>query len=165
MDKDWIIRPAREEDSKDVFEMIKGLARFQKLGEAVVGDEDLLRRSLFENKYAHCLLIEEKDQDLPVGFAIYFFNYSTFETRPGIHLEDIYIKEGYRPKGYGRLLMIKIAQIGVENGCARMEWSVLNWNQKAIDMYESIGAKPMDGRTTYRLDGENLVNLGKKDSK
>lgn len=158
MEKSWKIRQAIESDSPIIFEMILELAEFEKLSHAVVGSEASLRVSVFDQGYAQALIVEEAG--LPVGFALYFFNYSTFETRPGLYLEDIYIRPEHRSKGYGKALIKKLAQIGLEKDCTRMEWFVLDWNEDAIDFYKSLGARPMDEWTVYRLEGEALKNLG-----
>jgi GNAT superfamily N-acetyltransferase len=100
--------------------------------------------------------------DTVVGFALYFFNYSTFVGRKGLYLEDLFIRPVFRGKGYGKKLLLYLAQLAHEQGCGRMEWSVLNWNTSAIQFYESLGAKPMDEWTIYRLDADGLEGLGKR---
>lgn len=151
------IRKASVDDLSLLLNFIRQLAKYEKLEDEVTATEERLKETLFQNMFAHVLFIEEKSK--PVGFALYFFNYSTFLAKPGIYLEDLYVKEEHRGKGYGRMLLKYLAQVAVENKCGRLEWSVLDWNTPAIKFYESVGAKAMDEWTVYRLSGDALSDF------
>jgi len=154
------LRFARESDLDTIIELIRGLAEYEREPDAVRLDPEELRRHLFgPHPYAE-VLIAETDEGEPAGFALFFHNFSTWEGRPGIWLEDLFVKPGFRRRGYGRALLTRLAQIAVERGCARLEWSVLDWNEPAIAFYKSLGAIAMDEWTTYRLTGEALESLG-----
>jgi GNAT superfamily N-acetyltransferase len=157
---DFLIRAARREDCMLLVELIRELAAFEKLLHAMQASAADIERSLFDEKSAHSVLAYEGDT--VVGFALYFFNYSTFVGRKGLYLEDLFIRPVFRGKGYGKKLLLYLAQLAHEQGCGRMEWSVLNWNTSAIQFYESLGAKPMDEWTIYRLDADGLERLGKR---
>ena len=153
-------RYASEEDCALILRFIKELAAYEKLSEQVVASEELLREWIFEKKKAEVLFA--CDGDKPVGFALFFHNFSTFLGRAGIYLEDLFVLPEYRGKGYGRALLAKLAQITEERGCGRLEWLCLNWNQPGIGFYLSLGAAPMDEWTTYRLTGETLSETAKQ---
>ncbi|MBK8685576.1 MAG: GNAT family N-acetyltransferase [Bacteroidetes bacterium] len=157
---DFQIREARREDCELLIELIRELAVYEKLLHAMQASPADLERSLFDEKSAHSVLAYEGDT--VVGFALYFFNYSTFVGRKGLYLEDLFIRPVFRGKGYGKKLLLYLAKLAHEQGCGRMEWSVLNWNAPAIQFYESLGAKPMDEWTVYRLDADGLERLGKR---
>ena len=134
---------------------IKELAEYEKMSDEVVATEKMLHDSLFgENK--SCEVVVGFYNDEPVGFALYFHNYSTFLSRPGLYLEDLYVKPEMRGNGFGKALLHYLAALANKRGCGRMEWSVLNWNQPAIDFYKSLGAEPMDEWTVYRLADKAL---------
>lgn len=138
--------------------MVRELAEFEKLLDQVTASEEQLTASLFgERRYAE-VVIAWIDQ-APAGFALFFHNYSTFLAKPGIYLEDLYVRPQFRGAGCGKALLIHLAQLAVERGCGRLEWSVLDWNRRAIDFYESLGAKPLDEWTMYRVTGEALEKL------
>ena len=152
------IRFANAADTPVILRFIRALAVYEKLEDACVADEDSLRATLFGPKpFAEVLLIEEDGQ--AQGFALFFHNYSTFLAKPGIYLEDLFVDPAQRGKGYGKALLARLAAIAVERGCGRLEWSVLDWNQPSIDFYLSLGAKPMDEWTIYRMDGTALTAL------
>ena len=152
------IRFANAADTPVILRFIRALAVYEKLEDACVADEDSLRATLFGPKpFAEVLLIEEGGQ--AQGFALFFHNYSTFLAKPGIYLEDLFVDPAQRGKGYGKALLARLAAIAVERGCGRLEWSVLDWNQPSIDFYLSLGAKPMDEWTIYRMDGTALAAL------
>jgi GNAT superfamily N-acetyltransferase len=152
------IRKANSQDVGLILEFIKGIAEFEKLSNEVEATEAHIFKNLFSEKsFVHCLLAYENE--IPVGFALYFYNYSSFVSKPGLYLEDLYIITEYRHKGYGKELMKQLIQIAAENECGRMEWNVLKWNHKAIDWYEKLGAKAMNEWTTYRLNQTTIEQL------
>jgi GNAT superfamily N-acetyltransferase len=155
------IRPAERSDVPVIAELIRGLARFEKLEHEVTMTEDRLAANLFgDRRYAETLIAE--DDGAPVGFALFFHNFSTFLARPGIYLEDLFVIPERRGRGIGRALLKDLARLAVERGCGRLEWAVLDWNQEAIGFYERLGAKPNTDWTTYRLTGEALTALGRE---
>ena len=155
------LRMANKEDAPIILAFIKGLAEYEKLAHKVVATEELLEKTLFgERKVAEVILGFENEE--PAGFALFFHNYSTFLGRPGIYLEDLFVKPKFRRKGYGKILLSELAKIAVERNCGRLEWSVLDWNTPAIDFYKSLHAAPMDEWTTFRLTGKHLKNLAAK---
>jgi GNAT superfamily N-acetyltransferase len=152
------IRPGRPADVPLIASLIRGLAAFEKLAEEVTLTEDLLAKGLFGDRpYAETLLAEE--DGTPVGFALFFHNFSTFLARPGLYLEDLFVIPEHRGHGVGRALLAALARLAVERGCGRLEWSVLDWNRDAIGFYERIGARPNSEWTVYRLAGEALRSL------
>ena len=151
------IRFATENDCALILHFIRDLAEYEKMADQVVASEELLREWIFEKQKAEVLFVCEEGKEL--GFALFFHNFSTFLGRAGIYLEDLFVLPYYRGKGYGKALLKKLAQIAVERGCGRLEWSCLDWNSPSIDFYRSLGAIPMDDWTTYRLTGETLKKL------
>jgi GNAT superfamily N-acetyltransferase len=152
------IRAATEDDVPLILSLIKELAEYERLSHEVVATEEMLRDSLFgEPRVAEALLGYLGDD--PAGFALFFHNFSTFLGRPGIYLEDLYVRPGIRGAGIGRALLVHLARLARERGCGRLEWSVLDWNEPAIGFYRGIGASPMSGWTVYRLTGEPLDRL------
>ena len=152
------IRSGRPADVPLIAQLIRGLARFEKLEDEVTMTEDLLAKGLFGDRpYAETLLAEEGRT--PVGFALFFHNFSTFLARPGLYLEDLFVMPEHRGHGVGRALLVALARLAVERGCGRLEWSVLDWNRDAIGFYERIGARPNSEWTVYRLAGEALRSL------
>ena len=155
------IRSAIQGDVPVIAQLIRGLARFEKLEHEVVMTEDLLATALFgERQYAEVLLAE--DEGLAVGFALFFHNFSTFLGRPCIYLEDLFVMPEHRGKGIGRLLLASLARLAVERHCGRLEWAVLDWNREAIRFYERLGARPNSDWTIYRLTGEALSGLARQ---
>ena len=152
-----IFRYAEEADAALILEFIKELAEYEKMSADVVATEELLREWIFVKKKAEVIFALEDGKE--VGFALFFHNFSTFLGRAGIYLEDLFVKKEYRGKGYGKALLKKLAQITVERGCGRLDWSCLDWNQSSIDFYRSLGAVPMDEWTVYRLTGETLNKM------
>ena len=150
-------RRAEEKDAALILRFIQELAAYEKLDGQVVATEELLREWIFEKGKAEVLFPVEKGVE--VGFALFFHNFSTFLGRAGLYLEDLYISPKYRGKGYGKATLQKLAQIAVERGCGRLEWSCLDWNQPSIDFYLSLGAEPMEEWTVYRLSGEKLSRM------
>ncbi len=149
------IRPAEPADVPVVADLIRQLARFEKLEHEVVLTEELLKAGLFGARpYAEAVLAEEDGG--AIGFALFFQSFSTFLARPGIYLEDLFVLPDHRGRGVGRALLAHLAQIAVERECGRLEWAVLNWNHEAIRFYERLGARPNSEWTVYRLTGEAL---------
>lgn len=152
------IRPATEDDVPIILSLIRELAEYERLSHEVVATEGLLRESLFgERRGAEVLIACCKGA--PAGFALFFHSFSTFLGRPGIYLEDLYVKPKFRGRGIGRALLTHLARLAKERGCGRLEWAVLDWNEPAIKLYKSIGAVPMDEWTVYRVTGEALETL------
>jgi GNAT superfamily N-acetyltransferase len=152
------ITPVREQDVPLLLRLIRALAEYERLSDQVVANEASLRESLFGPKPSVEAVIASVGADA-VGFALWFYNYSTFLGRPGLYLEDIFVLPAWRGRGIGRALLGHLARIAVAGGCGRMEWAVLNWNEPAIRFYRRIGAQPMDGWTVYRLTGDALTRL------
>jgi GNAT superfamily N-acetyltransferase len=149
------IRPATVEDAAVILRFITDLAIYERAEHEVKTDLAGIQNSLFaEGSTAHGLICEQDGQ--PIGYAVYFFNYSTWLGRHGLYLEDLYVSPEQRQIGAGKALLRHLAQLAVARGCGRFEWSVLDWNQPAIEFYQSFGAKPQDEWTTYRLTGEAL---------
>ncbi|MFN5026273.1 MAG: GNAT family N-acetyltransferase [Bacteroidota bacterium] len=141
---------ATEQDVHIIQAFIEGIAEYEKLSHEVETTPDKLRKTLFgERPYAEVLIARELD--VPVGFALFFHNYSTFRAKPGIYLEDLFVLPEHRGKGHGKALFTQVLHIARERGCGRMEWCVLDWNKPAIDFYLNMGAKPMDEWTTFRI--------------
>ena len=136
------IRYAQESDIPKILYFIKELAIYENMLDDVVATEDLLREWIFEKQKAEVLLAEE--DGIPVGFVLFFHNFSTFLGRAGIYLEDLFVMPEHRGKGYGKALLRRLAQITMERGCGRLEWACLNWNKPSIDFYLSLDATPMD---------------------
>lgn len=153
------IRFATEQDVDTILYFIRELAAYENMSEEVVASEALLREWIFDKKKAEVILAQAEGET--VGFALFFHNFSTFLGRAGIYLEDLFVKEEYRGKGYGKALLKELAKITVERGCGRLEWCCLDWNRPGIDFYLSLGAKPLDDWTIYRLTGDTLINFAK----
>jgi len=152
------IERATERDVPLILELINGLAVYEKLAHEVTATEAGLRETLFGARPAADVIIAYAG-DTPAGFALFFPNYSTFLGKPGLYLEDLFVRPEYRGQGLGLALMKRLAQIAVERGCGRFEWSVLDWNEPAIGFYKSLGAKLMDGWSIVRVNGEELTRL------
>jgi GNAT superfamily N-acetyltransferase len=153
------IRSAQPGDEALVLSFIRALAEYEKLLDSVVATEESVRAALFgPNPRVFCDIAECDGK--PAGFALWFYNYSTFLARHGIYLEDLFVKPEFRGRGIGKALLVNLAARAVREGCGRLEWSVLNWNKPSIDFYESLGARPLDGWTVYRLTGDALKALG-----
>ena len=154
------IRPASETEVATILAFIRELADYERLAHAVTATEADLRATLFgAQRYGYALFACSDER--PVGFAIYFFNYSTFLGRPGLYLEDLYVRPEARGRGVGRRLLAHLARLAVERGCGRFEWSVLDWNEPAIRFYRSLGAEPASEWTLYRLSGAPLEALAR----
>lgn len=153
------IRAAERGDTALILELIRGLAEYEKLSHEVVATPELLEKWLFGERPVAEVLIAEWE-GLPRGFALFFHNFSTFLGRPGFYLEDLYVQPEFRGRGIGKALLLRLARLAVERGYGRVEWSVLDWNQPAIQFYKSLGAKPMDEWTVFRLTGDGLTAAG-----
>jgi GNAT superfamily N-acetyltransferase len=155
-----MIRSATVADVPIIAKLIRDLAEYERLSHAVILDEADLRQHLFGTRpYAEVLLAEENGA--VVGFALFFHNYSTFRGKPGIYLEDLFVDPVHRGRGHGKAMLKALAKLAKERDCARVEWSVLDWNEPSIAFYKSIGAEPLDEWTAYRLQGEALERLGR----
>ena len=158
MRDDFQIRWASEADVPLILAFIRDLAEYERLASSVVATEDFLRTTLFGSKpYAEVLIGEERGR--PVAFALFFHNYSTFLARPGLYLEDLFVRPEARGRGYGRAMLVRLAQIARERQCGRLEWWVLDWNEPAIEFYRNLGAVAMDEWTVFRVTGKALDDL------
>lgn len=153
------LRPASEADLDTIIELIHALAEYEREPGAVRLEREELRRHLFGPRpYAEVILAETETGE-SAGFALFFHNFSTWEGRPGIYLEDLFVRPEHRGQGYGKALLVALARLARERGCARLEWAVLDWNEPSIRFYRALGAVPMDEWTTYRVTGEALERL------
>lgn len=152
------IRPASPEDIPLIAQLIRDLAEYEKLSNEVRFDEAALKQHLFGPHPMAEVVIGQID-GAPQGFALFFHNFSTFEGRPGIYLEDLYVRPAARGSGLGKALLLHLAALAQERGCARLEWSVLDWNTPSIEFYRRMGAKPMEQWTVMRVDGATLAQL------
>ncbi len=161
MSSEVILRPATRLDVPVLFGLIKALAEYEKLSDAVTGSAADLERDLFGDRpFAEAILAESEGRVM--GWALFFHNYSTFLTQPGIYLEDLFVLPEFRGRGIGKSLIVYLAQLTVERGCGRLEWSVLDWNELAIGFYKGIGADVMPDWRICRLAGESLASLASK---
>ena len=152
------VRAATSDDIQTILRFVKDLARYEKAEHEVIATEELLARTLFgEPRYAEALIAEYRSE--PVGFAVYFYSYSTWLSQPGLYLEDLYVMPEYRSYGAGKALLNTLAQIALDRGCGRFEWSVLDWNEPAINFYERLGAEAQSEWIKYRLSGKPLTDL------
>ena len=151
------IRQAKENDVKLILQFIKGLGEYEKLSHEVVATEEKLYKTLFQQKMAEVIIGEYNGN--PVGFALFFHNYSTFLGQAGIYLEDLYILPKMRGNGFGKSMLKYLAKLAVERDCGRLEWACLDWNEPSICFYKGLGAKALDDWTVYRVTGETLVGL------
>ncbi len=155
------LRPATRADVPLILDLIRALAEYEREPDAVEATEELLEEQLFgEHPGAEVVIAEVDGQG--AGFALFFHNFSTWRGRRGLYLEDLFVRPQFRGLGLGRALMIHLAKLAVQRGCARFEWSVLDWNTPAIDFYRSLGAVGMDEWTVQRLDGDALLTLAMK---
>lgn len=157
----FIIRSAERSDIPTLLDMIRELADYEHMLDAVVADPEEMADWMFLRRVAECLIAEE--DGTPVGMALFFHNYSTWLGKAGIYLEDLYVRPAYRGRGYGKTLLCRLAALTVERRCGRLEWACLDWNTPAIGFYRALGAVPMDEWTTYRLTGEGLTALAGED--
>lgn len=154
------IEPARPQDADLIVALVRELAEYERLLDQVVLTEQDVHRDLFGPRpYAEAVIAREGAE--PVGFALWFHNYSTFAGRPGLYLEDLFVRPAFRGRGYGEALLRYLARVALDRGCARFEWSVLDWNEPALAFYRKLGAVPMDEWTVQRVSGEALVALAR----
>lgn len=153
-----IIREATLEDVPAIFLFIKEIAEYEKLSNEVIATEEILKESLFgKRQYAEVLIAEHNGE--PAGQALFFHNFSTFIGKPGIYLEDLYVRPQYRSKGIGKALLVSLIKLAKERNCGRVEWTVLNWNEPAINFYKSMGAAAMDEWTIFRMTEDKIKNF------
>src|SRR4051812_39545312 len=152
------IRQARVEDVPTILQLIRDLATYERAPDEVTATEEQLIDVLFGGRPAAEVLLAFESES-PVGFAVYFYNFSTWLGRPGLYLEDLFVKPEKRGKGYGRALLVELAKIARDRGCGRMEWAVLDWNEPAIKFYRGLGAMPMHEWTVFRLTREEIARL------
>ncbi|MGE5302314.1 MAG: N-acetyltransferase family protein, partial [Alphaproteobacteria bacterium] len=155
------IRPATEADAPVILSFIKQLARYEKLSHEVVATEASIRETLFGMRRVAEVAIGFLNRK-PVGFVLFFHNYSTFLGQPGLYIEDLFVDEGHRRRGFGRSLLLYVARLAQERQCGRLEWSVLDWNEPAIEFYKKLGALPMSDWTVYRITGDSLRRLASR---
>ena len=158
--KNFQIRFAKEDDSGIILRLIQGLAQYEKLSHQVTATQEGIRETLFVKRQAEVIIAQEDGK--AVGFALFFPNYSTFLGKAGIYLEDLFVLEEYRGRGYGKALFERLAQIAEERGCERMDWWCLDWNKSSIDFYKSMAAVPMDEWTVWRLEKAAIKRLADK---
>lgn len=154
-----MLRPAREGDLDIIIELIHALADYEREPDAVRLDRETLRTHLFGPRPYAEVILAETPEGASAGFALFFLNFSTWEGRPGIYLEDLFVRPELRGHGYGKALLTELARLAVERECARLEWAVLDWNEPSIQFYKALGAVPMDEWTTYRVTGQALRAL------
>jgi GNAT superfamily N-acetyltransferase len=154
---DATFRRAEEGDIKLILRFIRGLAEYEKMLDQVVATEEILRDWLFAQKRAEVIFAVADGRE--VGFALFFHNFSTFLGRAGLYLEDLYVLPECRGRGYGKAILKELARVAVERGCGRLEWACLDWNRPSIDFYLSLGAKPLDDWTVYRLSEKAMEKL------
>jgi len=156
--QEFRIEPATDRDVPLILRLIKDLAEYERMSNEVVATEDGLRATLFGAHPSAEVILAYAGRE-PAGFALFFHNYSTFLGRPGLYLEDLFVVPAFRGRGYGKALLIRLAQIAVERHCGRFEWSVLDWNEPAIGFYKKLGARPLDDWTIFRVTGDALHKL------
>ena len=156
------IESATRHDVPLILSFVKELAEYERAPQDVVATEELLTESLFgERPFAECVIAYQDDE--PVGFALFFHNFSTWRGRPGLYLEDLYVRPTMRGRGIGRALLLYLVQLARERRCGRMEWAVLDWNEPAIKFYKNLGATAMDEWTVFRLSSEALEKLAQQE--
>ena len=158
----FAIRSATMADVPIILELIRALAEYERAPNDVVATEEILKETLFGEKPAAEVLLLFENQNA-VGFAVFFHNFSTWLGRPGLYLEDLFVRPEHRGKGYGRALLVYLAKIARERNCGRMEWAVLDWNEPAIQFYRKLGAQPMDEWTVFRLTRDGIQRLASAD--
>jgi GNAT superfamily N-acetyltransferase len=163
MQSDFEIRSAHVEDVPIILELIRDLATYERAPNEVTATEEQLVDVLFGQRPAAEVLLAFEEKS-PVGFAVFFQNFSTWLGRPGLYLEDLFVRPEKRGRGYGRALLVDLAKIALDRGCGRMEWAVLDWNEPAIQFYRTLGAKPMEEWTVFRLTRDGIAKLAQSES-
>lgn len=158
--KEITVRPAEKKDTALILELICSLAEYEHMKEQVTATRELLEQNIFEHRYAQVLIAEVDGE--AAGFALFFYNFSTFLGKPGIYLEDLFIKSEFRGLGIGTTLISRLAQTAEEQGCGRLEWACLDWNKPSIQFYRNLGAAAQDEWTVYRLTGDTLTAVAKR---
>jgi GNAT superfamily N-acetyltransferase len=153
----FAIRPMKDDEAGILHELILGLADYERLKDQVTSTPEMLKRQIVLERRAHVLFATV--DDVPIGFALYFYNFSTFVGKKGLYLEDLFILPEHRKQGYGKALFLELVAIAKREHCGRMEWTVLDWNAPSIAFYKAMGAKPMDDWTIFRLDEKTLKSL------
>lgn len=156
------LREVTRKDTPLILNFIKELAVYEKMIYEVKATEEMIEDSIFNQNGAEVLIAEENN--IPIGFALYFYNYSTFIGKRGLYVEDVYLKPEYRGKGYGKTIFKELAKIALDNDCGKMEWVCLDWNKSSIDFYSKMGAFPMDEWSTYRVTRNGIENIVKADN-
>ncbi|MDD6613640.1 MAG: GNAT family N-acetyltransferase [Bacteroidales bacterium] len=154
------IRKAQRQDVPIILQLIKELAEYEKEPDAVEATEEILEQSIFDKQQANVVLLEEEGQT--IGFALYFFNFSTWRGKAGLYLEDLFVRPEFRGRGYGKLLLSYLANQAQRKDCPRFEWIVLDWNTPSINFYKAMGAKPLDTWTVFRLENKALKGLSEQ---
>ncbi len=155
---DIIIKIAEEKDIPLILSFIKEIAEYEKLSDGVIATEESLRQSLFSNNPNAEVIFAYLD-NIPIAYAVYFYNFSTFLGKKGLYLEDIFVKPEFRSKGIGRKLFLYLVEYAIKNNCGRFEWAVLNWNESAIQFYKKFGAEPLTEWTTFRLSENKMREI------
>ncbi len=163
MNENFSIRSGSDADVPLILRLIRELADYERAPRDAVATEDQLREVLYAANPAAEVLLAFEDEE-PIGFAVYFFNFSTWLGRPGLYLEDLFVRPQVRGHGYGRALLQRLAQLAQDRGCGRMEWAVLDWNEPAMGFYKKLGAKPMEDWTVYRLTSDRIAELAGRNS-
>jgi len=154
----FTIRAATVDDIPTILELIRALATYERAPQEVTATEEILKETLFGTRRAAEILLLFEDK-VVAGFALFFHNFSTWLGRPGVYLEDLFVRPEHRGKGYGRALLVQLAKIARERNCGRLEWAVLDWNEPAIKFYRKLGANPMDEWTVFRLTRDGIAKL------
>ncbi|HEY2711312.1 MAG TPA: GNAT family N-acetyltransferase [Chthoniobacterales bacterium] len=159
---DFRIRPAQPADVSTILALIRDLAEYERAPNEVIASEELLEENLFGPRPSAEVLLGEENGE-PVCFALFFHNFSTWMGRRGLYLEDLFVRPEKRDRGYGRALLVRLAQIAHERACGRMEWAVLDWNEPAIQFYRKLGARPNEDWTIFRLTRDGIAQLAQAD--
>jgi GNAT superfamily N-acetyltransferase len=159
--KDITISKAKREEAPVILEFIKGLAKYERMRKFVKATVEDIEEHIFEQQHAEVIFLRRGDT--PIGFAVYFYKFSTFLARPTLHLEDFFVIDEERGRGYGKHVLKYLAKTALENGCMRFEWDCLEWNKPSIRFYENLGAKPLRGWIPFRMEGKQLEEFAKEE--
>ncbi|MCF7926978.1 MAG: GNAT family N-acetyltransferase [Candidatus Izimaplasma sp.] len=151
------IEKAKKHEAKDILKYIKGLAKYERMKKHVKATITEIEKHIFDKEHAHVIFLKEDDEN--IGFAVYYFTFSTFLARPTLYLEDFFVEDEHRGKGYGKMVLSYLANLALEEHCHRLEWNCLEWNKPSMKFYEKLGARPLRGWLPYRLDGDELQKL------